>query len=496
MDFSVVDYIIKNTKELGQNDFNTFIESPGFNAKDMKDESKRLLFYINIFIMSTNNYKSFKNIIDDFIEIIDYISYNDYVQNIHESYEATICNYLKKIELLSRKAVDENENEFIQNLNKFVEDITKMYFPVNNNKMKLNIAECLKNIEIQLVIIKKEISKENINKFERYRKDLNEYINNLTSDINENKNDIIINQIPSQNLPKNLENNINGNYNIQNTDISKNIDNNFNQNIPNNNQIRNDYVNNNYNQINNNKVYSNIKYNYSKNSNKILDNESHNYNIIYNSIIPGNNYNYNNINNYDSMVVLKPKSIESNSEEDETEEEEKLKEKYEEVDNYIDSFIIPNFFSNNNNENINNLKENLMVKEENEDLSQNNSQKSQSNISTSSKNKKKKKKKKKKNNNQNQNLNNNLNQNYNYNGFIPNNISNIPYPYPYPIQPQIYIHPQYAQMQGINNGFIMNPIPNNNNFNLQNQYYSIPINNNVYAPQNPNFQMKKNKKKK
>ena len=51
-------------------------------------------------------------------------------------------------------------------------------------------------------------------------------------------------------------------------------------------------------------------------------------------------------------------------------------------------------------------------------------------------------------------------------------------------------------MQGINNGFIMNPIPNNNNFNLQNQYYSIPINNNVYAPQNPNFQMKKNKKKK
>ena len=492
MDKKILDYIKNNSKKLGQDDFDNFIESPEFN--EMEDNSKRELFYINAFIMSTNNYNNnFKKIISDFLKIISFIDYYDYMHIIHESYETIICNYLDKIENLSRKEAHENENEFIECLNMLVDDIEKIYFPENSNKMKLNIAKSLGYIKIQLDRIKEEISKENLSKLERYKNNLNQYIIKLKdNDINESKNNKNknIKKISSQNSEKN----INNGSDIQNNNINKNINND----IISNSQNRNYYKKNNLNQINDNS-YGNMKFSYPKNSNDINYDPKY-FKIINNNSIRQDNMN-NNINYYDSMVILDPNlnnnlgisQLDFNSDEDETEEEEKLQAKYEEVDNFIDE-ISPKYFLNNNQEKINNLKENLMIKEkENEESSLSSSQISQSSKSNlNAKKKKKKKKKSKKSNNQSQNLINNVNQNYN---FMPNNNSNMAIPYPYQMQPPM-IPNYFPQINGVNNGPSMNFIPHNNNFYLQNQYTLLPINNNFMAGNNHNYQIKNNKKKK
>ena len=169
MDKNILDYIKNNSNKLGKVDFDNFIESPEFN--EMEDDSKRELFYIHTFIMSINNYNNnFKEIISDFLKVISFIDYYDYMHIIHESYETIICNDLKNIEILSiKEEVYENEIEFIESLNMLVDDIEKIYFPENSNKMKFNIAKRLGNIKIQLDRIKEEKRKENIIKLERYK---------------------------------------------------------------------------------------------------------------------------------------------------------------------------------------------------------------------------------------------------------------------------------------------------------------------------------------
>ena len=437
MEKSILDYIKDNKKDMGKDDFDTFFESDKYN--DLDDDSKRIIFYMTTFIMSVKDYKTFSNVIDDFIKITLTIKRNEYLKNTHECYEEIICNYLKKIKSLLDKGdlyEKESQNEFIKSLNNFVDELNDIYYP--NNKMKSNTIKYWKKIENELDSLKEEISKENIKKFERYKKNLNKYINSLEID----------------------ENNYNQNNNNQS--LMKNI-------FLNNNIINNDNINNN----NNSKEILN------DNQYKIINNNENNYNSLYNSKIY-----------YDSIMVMNPsasnnlninnnqiKNMQIDEDEDETEEEEKLQEKFEQVDNFIDYEIIPKYFNSKNNtqEEINNLKEQLAKKEQNED--NNKSVKS----SISSTHKKKKKKSKKNKNSQNQNLNNNP---------VPNYMPNVNFPYV--IVPQVYIpfnNQIPVNMIDINQH---NFIPNNNNFgnniNFQNQFRQLLINNN----QNQNYMINKN----
>ena len=492
MDNQILTYIQNNKESMGKNDFDTFIESDDFN--DMDDESKRIIFYMESFIMSTKDYKIFSEIINDFTKIIVFIKDNEYLQNTHESYETLICNYLQKIrELLSKNDLLENENEFIQNLSKFKDEITKLYFPNND---KYNIINNLNKVVKQLDNIKDDISKENINKFERYSKELNKYINSI-----ENTN--IVKQ--DQDNKKNKEDFVdNKNININNNNYNKNQKNNLykHSNI-------NDEQNNNN---NNNHIYNNNNFNY--------NNKDNYYEIIYNNAMRNNNINNPCAPNlYDSMIIMNPQ-INSNqnndinynnsskyeSDEDETEEEELLQAKYEEVDNFIDD-IMPIFDSNNyNQEKINNLKKQLLQKEEINEDKMNNNQLSNSinsinsinsNISNASTKKKKKSKKESINQNQNYNLNNNVP----YKPFMQPNMEKMVIPYPYLIQQGGIMNPYYQQISNFNSRKPINSsnsskhmMNNINNFGYQNQMYPMYINNNYM--QNPNFQMnKKNKKK-
>ena len=182
MDKEILNYMKTNRKIMGQTDFDTFTESDEFN--DMNEDSRKILFYINIFIMSTKDYKDFSEIIKDFKKIIIYIKGNEYLYNVDEIYEAIIINYLKKIqELLLKNYINENENKFIIELNTFTEEIKNICFPKNNPNMKLNINKYLERIKNQLDIIKEDINETNIKKYERYIDKLVEYINSLKNKI-------------------------------------------------------------------------------------------------------------------------------------------------------------------------------------------------------------------------------------------------------------------------------------------------------------------------
>ena len=141
MDEQIYKYIKNNKKTMGKEDFDSFVESDDFC--DLNDDSKRVIFFMVILVMSTQEYKSFSKIIKDFTKIIEYIKDNEYLEKTHESYEAILCNYLKKIKNLSNNIID-NQNELIKDLGDFSEGITKIYFPQNNNNMKSNIINILR----------------------------------------------------------------------------------------------------------------------------------------------------------------------------------------------------------------------------------------------------------------------------------------------------------------------------------------------------------------
>ena len=496
MDEQIHKYIKNNKKTMGKIDFDSFIESDEFY--ELNDDSKRIIFFMVTLIMSTQEYKNFNIIIKDFTRIIGFIKENKYLEKTHESYDTLLCNYLKKIQKLSFD-ISDNQDELIKDLGDFSEEITKIYFPQNNANIKPKIIKYLLEIKKQLNSNKDNIDKTNITKYERYCNNINNYIKSIEG--NNNINEYQFNSNKSLDLLENNNNIINNNnyFQKENKKYYNTNNNNYNDNK-------------NYNIINNNNQNNNIKYYNNLNSqNEILNNNSQNFNIIYNNNLSRNNNNKN-INNFDSIIVLNPqKNINSlnynnsqinnnysnnysEEEDDNEEEEEKLQSKYEEVDNFIDD-IIPFFNSNESSkEEINNLKKQLNIEVEDKDISINNSQISNSQNSSSNSNKKKKKKKKKSKANKNQN-NNNINQNPNYPIFIqPNiqNIQNIPnigmvgYP-PFVIQPGMILNPNYLQqIPGINN----------NNYNFQNQYYPMLINNNFVSHQNQNLMNKKIKKKK
>ena len=179
MEKEILDYISNNKEDMTQNDFNNFFESDKYN--NIKDEeSKRTIFYMTSFLMSTKLYKEFGEIIKEFIKITGAINENKYLQKTHECYEELICNFLKKIkQLLTSDDIYENKNEniFIKNLNELVDEIDNIFYPPN---LELNtIINDWKKIYKELNSNKDNISKNNIKKFERYTKKLKTYIESL-----------------------------------------------------------------------------------------------------------------------------------------------------------------------------------------------------------------------------------------------------------------------------------------------------------------------------
>ena len=179
MEKEILDYISNNKEDMTQNDFNNFFESDKYN--NIKDEeSKRTIFYMTSFLMSTKLYKEFGEIIKEFIKITGAINENKYLKKTHECYEELICNFLKKIRqllALDDNYENKNENEFIQNLNHLVDELDQIFYPPY---LELNtIINDWKKIYKELNSNKDNISKNNIKKFERYTKKLKTYIESL-----------------------------------------------------------------------------------------------------------------------------------------------------------------------------------------------------------------------------------------------------------------------------------------------------------------------------
>ena len=220
MEKEILDFIANNKEDMAKNDFDTFFESNKYN--NIKDEdSKRTIFYMTIFLMSTKEYKEFGEIINEFIKIIEKIDENIYLQKTHECYEELICNFLNKIrQLLISDDIygNKKENEFIKHLNHLVDELDKIIYPPN---LELNkIINYWKKIYDELLSNKDKIKKDNIKKFERYTKKLNNYIKNLND--KEQKN-ISQNNINNSEF-KIIYNSSIYNNNINNFEINKNYE--------------------------------------------------------------------------------------------------------------------------------------------------------------------------------------------------------------------------------------------------------------------------------
>lgn len=218
MEKEILDFIANNKEDMAKNDFDTFFESNEYN--NIKDEdSKRTIFYMTIFLMSTKEYKEFGEIINEFIKIIEKIDENIYLQKTHECYEELICNFLNKIrQLLISDDIygNKKENEFIKHLNHLVDELDKIIYPQN---LELNkIINYWKKIYDELLSNKDKIKKDNIKKFERYTKKLSNYIKNLND--KEQKN-ISQNNINNSEF-KIIYNSSIYNNNINNFEINKN----------------------------------------------------------------------------------------------------------------------------------------------------------------------------------------------------------------------------------------------------------------------------------
>ena len=220
MEEEILNYIECNRDNMAKNDFDSFFESNEYNS--IKDEdSKRIIFYMTTFLMSTKEYNDFEEIIQYFTKITGAINENDYLQKTHECYEELICNYLKKIRtLLTKDDIydNQNENKFIQNLNHFVDELDNIFYPPN---LKLNaIINDWKNIYNELLFNKDKIKKD-IKRFERYTKHLSEHIKSL-----EGKKEMEINKNNINNEDFNIiyNSSIYNNNSLNNFEINKNND--------------------------------------------------------------------------------------------------------------------------------------------------------------------------------------------------------------------------------------------------------------------------------
>ena len=429
MDVNVLEYLKKNKKGLGKIDFESFFESNDFN--NMNENSKRTVFYFNIFLMSSKKYNYFNEIINDFIKITSKINENDYLKNTHECYEQIIINYLDKISsfFISReKDTLDNQKEFIQLLDELVEQIGSIYYP--NEKMKRNIIKYLDRLEKFLDERKEDINQEYLKRFQRYQGKLNKYIAKLKN------------------------NSINGKEN--NNIYVKN-----NSSFPNNCINMNDNLNNNFIQNNNYEIVNNSL---NRNNSSLRDSKLYN----------------------DSLMPFNQNYIKNEAEEEtESDEESKLKIKYQEIDNFIDNEIIPKYFEPKKDEIQESLKLANLKDEINEDQNNMNNDSIKANISNLPKKKKKKKKKKNAQNCQNnQNIQNDINN-------LAQNLNGVYKPAPSMANMNIPIGVYIPQIRpGEFPIYYPQPIQSNNNFYPM---YPYQINNNYDMNQNQSFMNNKRK---
>ena len=413
--------------------FNSFVESNEFN--DLDEDSKKDIFYMIAFSMSTKDYSLLEDVINDFVLIITFINENEYLHDTQELYEFIVNNYLNNIDDLLKPCFKKNQEIFINNLHKFTESLKQLYFA--NEKCKKSIIKELENLSESLYALSKKIEDKYQLKFKRYLNDLKSNISEQDNDEDDNKNKPIeqnmnllknISNNKNLNLPKNNINNKhflgynNIDINIENKNIiSDNI--NLSKKYFNNNEykkvsINNDLNNENYKDIfilnNINNIIDNDNNNNHDNNQSI--NNSQEYNIINNkSRIYDSKNSLNNSEKYhDSMMFINSVSNLINDiveAENKEEEEEKVQEIDEEINNFIEQ-IYPMFNSKNNNEEDYKFIEKRYLKNEeiNENINNNNININANNIQNINNNtnininnfikpkKKKKKGKKKKNN--------------------------------------------------------------------------------------------------
>ena len=437
----------------GEDELEEFFESDEFNNLDEK--LKREIFYMKSFYISTKEYKQLENCIKDFIYLIKYINDNDYLHNTHECYEIIIKNYLNQIDDRLKPCLKENQDNFIENIYEFVENLDSIY--LSNAQCAKSIIKELKNLQEEILNYKKKINEENKMKFERYTKKLDEYITKKENSINNNIiNSNIYNSIDSEEEEKIEDKNIKNNNdkiefefkenNNSKTDLSDSysIDkknylklvqnnnkdkNNINNDINNyiepiiNNDglnINNDFNNNNINNINSINNINNINNDFNNNNNLKINNIN-NLNNEFNDIGKNEELKFDIINNksriydsknslnnsekyHDSMIFdfslskIISEIVDSGNKEI---EEEKVEEIYSEIDNFTNE-LIPIFDSNNNNEKFSFLKKrylsdnipNIKNNQNNNIININNIQNINNNINLTNSNRPAKKKKK------------------------------------------------------------------------------------------------------
>ena len=412
--------------------FNSFVESNEFN--DLDEDSKKDIFYMVAFSMSTKDYSLLDDVINDFVLIITFINENEYLHDTQELYEFIVNNYLNNIDDLLKPCFKKNQEIFINNLHKFTESLKQLYFA--NEKCKKSIIKELENLSESLYALSKKIEDKYQLKFKRYLNDLKSNISEQDNDEDDNKNKPIE---QNMNLLKNIsnnkdldlpKNNINNKHFLGYNNIDINIEN---KNIISDNiNLSKKYFNNNeYKKVSINNDLNNENYKdifILNNINNIIDNDNNNhgnnqsinnsqeYNIINNkSRIYDSKNSLNNSEKYhDSMMFINSVSNLINDiveAENKEEEEEKVQEIDEEINNFIEQ-IYPMFNSKNNNEeDYKFIKKRYLKNEEiNENINSNNininsnniqniNNNTNININNFNKPKKKKKKGKKKKNN-------------------------------------------------------------------------------------------------
>ena len=107
----------ENLMESNSSDDFDFFDSDEFYNLD--NDTKREVFYLKAFYMSTQEYSSLKDCVLDFKHITQYIKENDYLNNTHECYETMICNYLNSIDDLLNPCIKKDKEDFINNFHIF-----------------------------------------------------------------------------------------------------------------------------------------------------------------------------------------------------------------------------------------------------------------------------------------------------------------------------------------------------------------------------------------
>ena len=401
----VLQFIEEKKNLIETNDLNQLIEDDDFN--DLDDKSKNEIFYMAAFFYSTKKYKELKEVINDFEMIIDFINNNEYLHNQHECFEALMSNYLNSMDDLLKPCFKKKQEDFIQCFHQFIENLQKLNF--SNDNCRKGVIKELKNVQDSLSSFVKKINFEYKEKFERYFKELDEYIQNQENvkdnyfnenleNINEDKK-IIQQEDVFENEKINDKNDLLQNFNIKKEMNYKKDKNNdyIDLNKDNNKNIIKDEINLNLDE--NNYFANQIKNEIKNDFNKLPQNMPENKKFIQNNINDKNkienndNININNndkefriINNqnriFDSKNSLNdsrkyfesmmPNFSITNSindiveADDKKEEEEKVQEIKEEINNFINE-LSPLFFSQDNNninfEKINFLKQSYLKSE-------------------------------------------------------------------------------------------------------------------------------------